>query len=68
MAAMLKIKFGAPKEGSKAEEKMESPEDDSSFTKADLGKGLAAAIKSGDGAAIFEAFKKLSNTTPSDDE
>jgi len=37
------------------------------YTKADLGKMIASAIKSGDGEAIWEAVKKCATATPSDE-
>ena len=36
------------------------------YTKADLGKMIASAVKSGDGEMIYEAVKKCMDSTPSD--
>jgi len=58
-----------PETESMAEDKTEKDESDSEgYTKAELGKAVATAIKSGDGEAIFEAVKRLTDTTPTDAE
>lgn len=51
-----------------ADAKPDDGKDDAepTYTRAELGKGLATAIKSGDGEAIYEAWKKMSDSTPSD--
>jgi len=67
-------KKDAPADGGKASEKKDEPADESkddeggSFTRAELGKAVASAIRSGDGESIYEAVKRLLDTTPSDAE
>ena len=53
----------APEKPDKAESASDEGE---GYTKAELGKMLASAIKSGDGEAIWEAFRKLQDSTPTD--
>jgi hypothetical protein len=76
--AAIKFKFSVPGKSKDAASEPESKKDDAKpeeekaddspeYTKAELGKLLASAIKSGDGEAIFEAYKKLSTCTPSDE-
>jgi len=58
-----------PETESKAEDKSEKDEsDDEGYTKAELGKAVASAIRSGDGEAVYEAVKRLMDITPSDDQ
>jgi hypothetical protein len=42
-------------------------EKEPTYSKAELGKGLITAVRSGDGEAVFEAWKKLQECTPSDE-
>lgn len=53
----------APEKSDKAEPE---PDEGEGYTKAELGKMLASAMKSGDGEAIWEAFRKLQDSTPTD--
>ncbi len=58
----------APPETSAEEKPMTENDGDENgeYTKADMGKMVAAAVKSGDGEAIYEAIKKCMDSTPSD--
>lgn len=73
------IKFGAKKGDDKKDGETEKPddksdeketpkEDEGEFSKAELGKMLGSALKSGDGEAIYEAVMKCCNANPKDDE
>jgi len=48
------------------EEEGEGDDKEPTYTRAELGALLIRAVKSGDGEAVYEAWKKMSDGTPSD--
>lgn len=45
----------------------QKPDAEPTYSKAELGKGLITAVRSGDGEAVYEAFCKLRDGEPSDE-